>query len=159
MRKIELCTLDDFDQITTDIVDFWGSDRTLYLHTTFLIHEFGNTAFVIKQDGLVLAYLIGFFSQTENTAYIHLLGVRESFQRIGLGYALYQHFINLALSKGIEKIKAITSASNDKSISFHSKKIGMTLLGSPNEDGINVVKNYAGKGKDRVVFEKNLNLK
>ncbi len=41
-----------------------------------------------------------------------------------------------------------------KSISFHQKKMGMRLLGSPNEDGVNVVRNYSGADKDRVVFEK-----
>jgi predicted GNAT superfamily acetyltransferase len=153
---IILCTLEDFDQITADIVDFWGSDRTLYLHNPFLIHEFGNTAYVVKQNGLVLAYLFGFFSQTGNVAYVHLLGVREAFQRQGLGLSLYQNFMDFAQSKGVAKVKAITSPTNQKSISFHKKKIGMTLLGSPNEDGINVVKNYSGKDKDRVVFEKYL---
>ncbi len=48
--KIEKCTMLDFNEITKDIVDFWGSDRTLHLHQPFLIYEFGNTAFVIKED-------------------------------------------------------------------------------------------------------------
>jgi len=38
------CTLDDFAQIFTDIADFWGHDRTLYLHHPMYIREFGNTA-------------------------------------------------------------------------------------------------------------------
>ncbi len=56
--------------------------------------------------------------------------------------------------QGINKIKAITTPGNSKSINFHQKKIGMTLLGTPNEQGINVVKDYSGKGADRVVFER-----
>lgn len=75
--KIEKCTIKDFNEITKGIVDLWGSDRTLHLHQPFLIYEFGNTAFVIKEHGQVIAYLFGFFSQTDNLAYIHLLGVRE----------------------------------------------------------------------------------
>ena len=152
--NIERCTLTDFNEITKDIIDFWGSDRTLHLHHPFLIYEFGNTAFVIKEQGHVIAYLFGFFSQTENLAYIHLLGVRKKNQRQGLGMLLYENFIKIAQSKGFSKIKAMTSSSNSKSISFHKNKIGMTLLGEPNEEGLNIVKNYAGINNDRVVFEK-----
>jgi hypothetical protein len=41
-----------------------------------------------------------------------------------------------------------------KSINFHQNKIGMKLLGEPNENNINVVKNYSGINEDRIVFEK-----
>ena len=154
--KIEKCTMLDFNEIVRDIVDFWGSDRTLHLHQPFLIYEFGNTAFVIKEHGQVIAYLFGFFSQTDNLAYIHLLGVRENKQRHGLGLLLYENFINIAKLKGCTKIKAITTASNSKSISFHKNKIGMTLLGEPNENGVNILKDYSGVNMDRVVFEKRI---
>jgi predicted GNAT superfamily acetyltransferase len=154
--KIENCTMSDFNEIVKDIVDFWGSDRTLHLHQPFLIYEFGNTAFVIKEHGQVIAYLFGFFSQTDNLAYIHLLGVREKNQRQGLGLLLYDNFINTAKLKGITKIKAITAASNIKSISFHKNRIGMTLLGEPNEEGLNIVRDYSGANNDRVVFEKRI---
>jgi L-amino acid N-acyltransferase YncA len=153
--KIENCTIEDFQQIYKDITDFWGSDRTLHLHHPFLIYEMGDTAFVIKEDHKVIAYLFGFFSQKEKTAYTHLIGVREKYQRNGLGYILYGHFIEIAKNKGYKKIKAITTPANEKSINFH-KKIGMELLGEPNKDGINVIKNYSGPGLDRVVFEMNL---
>src|SRR5689334_12476127 len=133
--KIEKCTMPDFSEIIKDIADFWGSDRTLHLHHPYLIYEFGNTAFVIKEQGQVIAYLFGFYSQTENLAYIHLLGVREKYQRQGLGVLLYENFINIAKARGVTKIKALTSATNTKSISFHKNRIGMTLLGQPNEDG------------------------
>ena len=146
----------EFNEIVKDIVDFWGSDRTLHLHHPYLIYEFGNTAFVIKEQGQVIAYLFGFYSQTESLAYVHLLGVREKYQRHGLGVLLYENFIHIAKSKGIKKIKAMTTASNAKSISFHKNRIGMTLLGQPNEDGVNVVRDYSGVNKHPVVFEKRI---
>jgi GNAT superfamily N-acetyltransferase len=155
--KIDKCTMLDFNEIIKDVADFWGSDRTLHLHQPFLIYEFGNTAFVIKDKGQVIAYLFGFYSQTDNLAYIHLLGVREKYQRQGLGLLLYENFIKKARSNGIAKIKAITTVSNTKSISFHKNRIGMTLLGKPNEDGINVVRDYSGVNNNRVVFEKYIN--
>ena len=154
--KIEKCTMLEFNEIVKDIVDFWGSDRTLHLHHPFLIYEFGDTAFVIKEQGQVIAYLFGFYSQTDSLAYIHLLGVREKHQRRGLGLLLYENFIDIAKSKGITKIKAITTPSNTKSIAFHKNRIGMTLLGQPNEEGVNVVKDYSGPNKYTVVFEKQI---
>ncbi|AYB34719.1 GNAT family N-acetyltransferase [Chryseolinea soli] len=154
--KIEKCTMLEYDEIVKDIVDFWGSDRTLHLHHPYLIYEFGNTAFVIKEQGQAIAYLFGFYSQTESLAYVHLLGVREKYQRQGLGELLYENFINIAKSKGIAKIKAITTASNAKSIAFHKTRIGMTLLGQPNEAGVNVVRDYSGANKHVVVFEKRI---
>jgi GNAT superfamily N-acetyltransferase len=154
--KIEQCTMHEYNEIVKDIVDFWGSDRTLHVHHPYLIYEFGNTAFVIKDQGQVIAYLFGFYSQTDTLAYIHLLGVREKYQRQGLGLLLYENFINIARSKGMTRIKAITTASNTKSISFHKNRIGMTLLGEPNEEGVNVVKDYSGVNRHTVVFEKQI---
>jgi GNAT superfamily N-acetyltransferase len=153
--QIELCSKSDFNQILTNVADFWGSDRTLSLHHPMLIYEFGNTAFVIKESERVIAYLFGFFSQTEPTAYVHLIGVRQSFQGRGLGKHIYDHFIALAKSRGCNKIKAMTTPGNTTSISFH-KKIGMKLLGEKNADGLELVKDYSGPGLDRVVFEKEI---
>jgi len=146
------CTKADFDQILNDISDFWGSDRTLGVHHPMYIYEFGNTAFVVKDNERVVAYLFGFFSQTELTGYIHLIGVRQRYQGNGLGKMLYHHFETIARQRGCSKLKAITSAGNQASISFH-KKIGMKLQGEKNVDGVEVVKDYSGPGQDRVVFE------
>ena len=48
---ITRCSKADFDQILHDIVDFWGSDRTLHLHHPTCLYEFGNTAYVSKEEG------------------------------------------------------------------------------------------------------------
>jgi GNAT superfamily N-acetyltransferase len=153
--EILRCTKKDFDQILNDIIDFWGSDRTLGIHHPMFVYEFGNTAFVIKDDEKVIAYLFGFFSQTEQTGYIHLIGVRKSYQGKGLGKLLYDNFEMVTKQHGCSKLKAITTAGNQASILFH-KKIGMKLLGEINADGIEVVKDYAAPDQDRVVFEKDI---
>jgi L-amino acid N-acyltransferase YncA len=82
--------------------------------------------------------------------------VREKYQRMGLGKLLYDNFIEIAKSHKIHEIKAITKPVNTKSINFHTNKIGMTMVGEPNDDGINVIKNYSGINSDRVVFTKNI---
>lgn len=153
--KILPCTKTDFDEILNDIVDFWGSDRTLGIHHPMFIYEFGSTAFAIKDNQKVVAYLFGLFSQTEQTGYIHLIGVRKHYQGKGLGKMLYANFETIARQHGCSKLKAITTPGNQASIRFH-KKIGMRLLGEKNADGIEVIKDYAAPGQDRVVFEKEI---
>ena len=53
--EIEKCTVSDYNQILENIVDFWGSDRTLSVHHPMFIHEFGNTAFIIKENDKIIA--------------------------------------------------------------------------------------------------------
>jgi N-acetylglutamate synthase and related acetyltransferases len=154
--QIEKCTMQDFNEIILNIADFWGNDRTLYLHHPYLIHEFGNTAYVIHDKGKVIAYMFAFFAQTEKLGYVHLLGIRENYQRKGIGKLLYENFINVAKAHGCTKIKAITTPGNQKSINFHQKQIGMKLLGTPDSNGTNIIKDYSGPGSDRVVFMKEI---
>lgn len=153
--EIVNCSKADFDQIITNINDFWGSDRTLHLHHPMLIYEFGNTAFVIKDGDTVCAYLFGFYSQTEPIAYTHLLAVRDNYRRQGLARKLYEHFIECARKKHCSGIKAITKPINLESIAFH-KSMGMKLIGKDTIDGINVVRDHSGPGEHRVVFMKHI---
>lgn len=153
--NIENCTTSDYHQILADISNFWGSDRTLNIHHPMFIYEFGNSAYVIKINDRVIAYLFGFISQTSPTGYVHLIGVRNDYQNKGLGSALYKHFISYAKEKGCNKVKAMTTPTNSLSIAFH-KKIGMKLLGNKNANGMEVISDYSGQGQDRVVFEKDI---
>ena len=149
------CTKSDFDQILNDFGDFWDNDRTVSMHHPTLLYEFGNSAFIIRENDKVLAYLFGFISQTEPVGYVQLLAVREGYRKQGLGKNLHDHFTRYAREHSCEKIKAITSPVNSLSIAFH-RGIGMRLLGQPTADGLPVINDYAGPGKDRVVFEKDL---
>lgn len=148
---IEHCSNEGYLAILENIEAFWGSDRTLSFHHPMFVNEFGDTAFVIKNNQEIIAYLFGFLSQTEKTGYVHLVGVKQGFQNKGYGSLLYKHFVQILKTKGCTQLKAITTATNQKSINFHLK-IGMRMLGSENKDGVIVVKNYSGKGQDRVVF-------
>lgn len=149
------CNKDDFDQIITNIKEFWGSDRTLHLHHPILVNEFGNTAFVFKEMDTVCAYIFGFYSQTEPVAYVHLIAVKNNYRRLGLGRKLYEHFVKCAREKHCLKIKAITKPTNLESIAFH-KSIGMELTGNGIIDGVPVVFDYSGHGEHRVVFMKDI---
>jgi GNAT superfamily N-acetyltransferase len=151
--EISICTLQDYDQILAELSEFWDGRDTRHLHHPFLIHEFGNSAFVIRDGLRVTAYLFGFVSQTEPVAYVHAVAVRASARRQHLAHHLFDHFVQFARRHGCRHVKAITTPSNAGSIAFH-KSLGMTLLGEPNADGIPVVPDYAGRGASRVVFWK-----
>lgn len=154
----DICTKDDYDRIITDINDFWNSDHIDGLrreHNPVFFYEFGNTALIVREGKQVIGYLFGLFSQTESTGYVKFIGVRALYRKRGVGRALYEYFIELAGKHGCNRIKAITGQGNVASIAFH-RSLGMRLLGEPNEEGVPVVKDYAGPGLDRVVFEREI---
>jgi RimJ/RimL family protein N-acetyltransferase len=151
--EISICTPQDYNRILEELPEFWDGRDTRHLHHPFLIHEFGNSAFVIREESQVVAYLFGFVSQTESIGYVHTVAVRASARTRHLAQHLFCHFVQFARRHGCRHIKAITMPSNLGSIAFH-KSVGMELLGEPNTDGISVVPNYAGSGASRVVFWK-----
>jgi GNAT superfamily N-acetyltransferase len=153
--RIQQCSESDFFEILSTIEEFWGNDRTRAHHHPILIHEFGNTAFVVRGEGKIRGYLFGFFSQTEPAAYVHLVAIEPESRRQGLARRLYDHFIAAARRRGCTKLKALTEPTNKSSIAFHTS-MGMKMLGEPNAEGIAIVRNYSGPGEDRIVFVKDI---
>ena len=153
--EISICTQQDYNQILEELPEFWDGRDTCHLHHPFLIHEFGNTAFIIHDESRVVAYLFGFVSQTQPVGYVHTIAVRLSARRQHLAQHLFDHFVQFARRHGCKHVKAITTPSNLGSIAFH-KSLGMQLLGEPNTGGIPIVPDYAGRGASRVVFWKSI---
>ena len=153
--EISPCTPEDYFHILDDLSEFWDGRDTRALHHPFLIHEFGNSAFVIRDRSRVVAYLFGFLSQSEPAGYMHTIAVRASARRRRLARQLFEHFTRFARQHGCTHIKAITTPSNTDSIAFH-QSLGMELLGEPNADSIPVVLDYAGRGVPSVVFWKSI---
>src|SRR5262252_940229 len=106
--EISLCTRQDYSQILDELHEFWGARDTHHLHHPFLVHEFGNSAFVIRNGAQVVAYLFGFLSQTEPVGYVHTVAVRTSARRQGLAGELFGHFVEFARRHGCRHVKAIT---------------------------------------------------
>jgi len=148
---LERCTRRDFDEILTDHRCFWDSDLTLQLHHPIFLNEFGDTAFVIRESGQVIAYLLGLFAQTGPVAYVHMVAVRRGHRGRGLARRLYAHFAGHARASGRKRLKATAAPTNALSIGFHGA-IGMRATGEPNEAGVSVEKDYLSPGTDRVVF-------
>jgi GNAT superfamily N-acetyltransferase len=153
--EISICTEQDYHQILEELSEFWDGRDTRHLHHPFLVHEFGNTAFVIRDGSQVVAYLFGFVSQTQQVGYVHAIAVRASARRRHLAQHLFGHFVQCARDHGCSHVKAITTPSNLGSIAFH-KSLGMQLLGEPSADGIPTIPDYAGRGASRVVFWKSI---
>ena len=145
--SVHRATDDNFNEICREIVDFWDSDRTLSMHHVMYVHEMVDTSYVIRDRGRVVAYLFGFVVETQKLAYASLVGVRKEYRRKRLAFRLYELFIEYARGRGCFTFKAVTTPANHASVKFHTEGLGMTVRD---------VKDYAGPGKDRAVFEKTI---
>ena len=105
--EVSMCTQQDYNQILDELHEFWGARDTRHLHHPFLVHEFGDSAFVIRNGGEVVAYLFGFLSQTEPVGYVHTVAVRTSARRQGLAGAEFarrhgcRHAFHKSLGMGL----------------------------------------------------------
>lgn len=147
----------DYLKVITVLNDWWGGRQMSdMLPKLFFIH-FQSTSFIVEENGEVIAFLIGFLSQTlPGEAYIHFVGVHPDKRKDGWGRELYQHFFQTVKQKGCDTIRCITSPVNKGSISFHMKLDFAVEKGDKMVDGIDVTSNYDGKGNDRVTFIKQI---
>ncbi len=152
---IEPLTKADFDAVLRDFAAFWDDDATRERHHPIFVYELGDGAFVIRDDGVVVAYLLGFVARTSPTAYIHMVAVRRGWRRLGLASHLYRHFVAWAGRQGCRRLKATAAPGNQRSIAFHLA-FGMTAVGAAAGGGVPVVSDYGGPGLDRVVFEREI---
>jgi GNAT superfamily N-acetyltransferase len=158
--QIEHATHDDFLEILHDLPDFWSSSgaptRTLPYHYPFLVHEFGDTAFVVRPNDRVIGYLFGFVATAEPVGYIHLVGVRRTHQRAGIGRALYEHFAAAVARRGCTHLRAVTAPFNTDSRAFHAA-MGFEPTGpARTPDGLPIYPDYHGPGEDVTLFEKRI---
>jgi len=120
----------------------------------FFVH-FQDTCFFAESHGKVIGFIIGFDSQSIPTeSYIHFAGLHPDFRKSDIARSLYNCFFNVALKRGRNLIRCITSPINIDSISFH-KRLGFDVdPGDQIVNGVYVAKNYDGVGIDRVLFSK-----
>jgi ribosomal protein S18 acetylase RimI-like enzyme len=126
-------------------------------HRVFFEH-FADTSYVVDNaDGALLAFLIGFLSQSQpETAYIHLVSVDPSLRRLGVACALYARFREAVAQRGARRVQCITSPGNLGSVAFHTA-IGFRI--EPSDivvDGVAVQPDYGGPGIDRILFTQHL---
>jgi GNAT superfamily N-acetyltransferase len=142
----ERATTADYYAIINTLAKYWGERDMRARHHPMFIHEFGDTALVMRDgSGGVAAYLFGFVAPTQ-VGYVHLVGVRADSRRSGLGRRLYGEFETLVRCRGATALKAISVPTNDGSIAFHCA-LGMSATEVPD---------YSGPGQSRVVFWRDL---
>ena len=145
--RTDRASIEDLTAILDSRREFWGERETGPLHHPMFVHEFGPTSVVLRgDDGQIAAYLFGFVTVDERVGYAHLVAVRDSCRRRGLGRLLYSNFEALARERGAVALRAYTRPENERSIAFH-RSIGMSATEIPD---------YAGRGESRVVFRREL---
>jgi predicted GNAT superfamily acetyltransferase len=140
------------------VIDEWWGGRPMSsrLSHVFFVH-FRPTSFLFECDDELLAFLLGFTSQTTpNEAYVHFVGVRPDFRCLGLARRLYERFFTVASLKGCNTVRSHTSPTNELSIAFHA---AMRFEIDPGDDviaGVPVWRDYSGPSEHRVRFVKHL---
>ena len=140
--------------IVIKVIDEWWGGRQMraMLPKLFFVH-FTETSFVVEEEGQVIGFLCGFFSQSiAHEAYIHFVGVHPDHRQRGVGKRMYDQFIAAATRSGRDIVRCVTSPVNRGSIAFHERMGFEIEPGDETVDGVSVHHNYDGPGEDRVLF-------
>ena len=148
---------DDHDFIVSVVDEWWGGRTVHPLLPRLFAEHFNSTSSVIVDNEVIIAFLIGFRSQSHlDTGYIHFVGVHPAYRQQSLGRQLYTHFFDQMRSLGCTQVQCITSPSNKVSIGFHFKMGFEIVNGNMINDDVSVSRNHAGEGQHRVIFTKSI---
>ena len=147
----------DHAPIVAVVDSWWGGRQMAGLLPRLFFAHFQDTSFVIEEADLIIAFLIGFVSQSSpRQAYIHFVGIEPGYRKRGLGKRLYELFFAAARARGCDSVRCITAPINRGSIAFH-RRMGFQIEKSDHErDGVAFTADYDGPGQDRVLFVKAL---
>ena len=90
-----------------------------------------STRSLIAQDsdGVLAGFLVGFDSPDHpGEAYVHFEGVRPDLRGTDIGRRLHDEFARQAVDRNIERIRCVTSTTNEASVAFH-QAIGFVIEG------------------------------
>lgn len=138
-------TKPDYDRIVSEIDRWWAGPTSALAHPMFF-HELGRLARVVEDNGLLVGFLLGFKCPDAAMGYVHLVGIHPDYRRRGVGRMLYAAFEDDCRREGCRQLKAITTLGNEVSVRFHSA-VGWSAT---------EIEGYAGPGRPRVVFTKEL---
>jgi ribosomal protein S18 acetylase RimI-like enzyme len=139
----------DYGRVIQHVNAWWGGrEMAPMLPKLFFLH-FEGTSFVAEdEEGSLVAFLIGFVSQTRpDEAYVHFVGVAPEHRGSGVGRRLYERFFETVGEHGCTTVRCVTSPANSGSIAFH-EALGFTVD--------RVVDDYDGPGEDRAVLVRQL---
>jgi GNAT superfamily N-acetyltransferase len=139
-------TKSDFDHLSTVLDRWWGGPGAQRAEP-HLFHELGANAVVAEEDGQMAGFLLGFVvPRSPPLGYIHLVGIHPEYRRRGVGKRLYARFEEKCRAAGAKKLKAISPVGHEGALRFH-QALGFEATEDPN---------YAGSGRARVVYERDL---
>lgn len=143
----------DYTSVISVLNDWWGGrNMSDMLPKLFFVH-FQQTSFIAELDGEMIAFLIGFVSQTNpNEAYIHFIGVHPNHRKTGVAKRLYETFFDTVRKYGCDTVRCVTSPVNATSVAFHTRMGFEIEEGDGELDGVPVHTNYDGRGESRVLF-------
>ena len=138
----------DHGRVLAVLSDWWGGRDLSHLLPRLYFQHFNDTSFIVEHDGELIAFLIGFISQSEpGLAYIHFVGVHPEHRKQGIAESLYNRFFTLARARGAREVHAVTAPVNAGSQTFH-QRMGFTVS--------EPISNYDGPGDDRVTLKRKL---
>lgn len=151
--RIRNAVASDYKPIVSVIDDWWGGRPMAEKLPRLFFEHFRDTSFVVEEDGKLVAFLVGFVSQSEpHEAYIHFAGVHPNYRRKGIANGLYERFYEVVEKRGCNTVKLITSPVNKASIAFHTAMGYRPEPGDGEVDGVPVTLDYDGRGSSRVCF-------
>ncbi len=144
--QIRSLTKEDFDHIVTVADRWWGGPAGERLHPVFY-YELGEHALVAEEHERLVGFLLGFVAPTRPpVAYVHMVGIHPEHRRRGVGARLYRCFGERCRAAGARQIKAVSFVGNEAAMRFH-EALGFEAR---------VADDYAGPGRDRLVFTRTL---
>ncbi len=147
MLEIRHANPSDYGRVIQHVNAWWGGrEMAPMLPKLFFLH-FEGTSFVAEdEEGSLVAFLIGFVSQSDpSEAYVHFVGVAPGQRGSGVGRRLYERFFDTVRAHGCTTVRCVTSPANTGSIAFHAA-LGFTVD--------RVVEDYDGPGEDRALLVK-----
>jgi GNAT superfamily N-acetyltransferase len=136
----------DFDHIA-EVIDSWWGGASRQIADPMFFYELGDMARVVVEDEQMIGFVFAFITpQAPPVGFIHLVGVHPAHRRHGVGKFIYAWFEQACRDRGVERVKAITTLGNEGSVLFH-QGIGWDF---------ELVNDYAGPGRARIVFSKKL---
>lgn len=100
--KVRNITEDDYLKVMEVLNDWWGGRQMAHLLPRLFFEHFQTTSYIVEEEKDLVAFLIGFVSQTHpNEAYIHFVGVHPEHRKNGLARALYEVFFYQGACPGV----------------------------------------------------------
>ena len=144
--RIRGLTKADYDYIISVLDQWWGGPAGRRADPMFF-YEFGEHALVAESNGQLIGFLLGVLAPAPAaTGYVHLVGIHPDHRRRGVGKRLYEQFAERCRGAGMKRLKSLAASGHEGPVRFHES------MGFESSE----VADYAGPGRSRIVFVKEL---